>query len=691
MDFKKDILLDLINCLGGSLILIDDNKIYNEDITHIRIKIDPTSTTPDIQKKASLRIRINNLAKIGQHMTAIEQSGPISIWDYNLVFKKVEGFCTAIISRMCPSAIIEFEHGYTKVLNFDEQHQNVMDTIRRMVSVKCRINAIKDMHLKGHIKNNITIFIRPSTLETVENSNNSERIEVEHLGIDFEQPYANTDTSEASKNISMIFQQSSNLLENSVGMVNSVLANHSKLTTDLLLYSLGGSKHITEPILNMKEKLKDLTSSLDILQENLNSFLKKKGDKMVPKLIKPTTVQEHSSIQVSESIDEEPLNLVTTPARIRSTVQDLGEISTTMIVEPTIKIRNDTHTLPTHRPEFHVYQGPVGPTTTLKRPRTEVAPTKIMVKLSDQSIENANGPNNTQHPNYINRQSLRYSTRLQNGIYKSRVVKSPTSTDSTPSTGQSSPETITHHTTHDNNHPTRHQSTELKPIGTPSTITYTKSLKKDTPNLILVKPYSQSARDNDRINYTNTSHTSMQTPLHIEIDNTLPSMPSISNHRTSPNNTHSPRSPIMPNLSSAAYIRYVNSQSESTKTTQVSLLKTNSRDESKPNVPSNILEPLPAQTSPTPLTTNSFDHLFLTLSRYIEDPHSNEKPDYICHPSTSGIDLANVTFNNNQTTNTKGSKLPDYLQGDKLSPVSDTAFSPSNFLNTEFDPELFLG
>jgi hypothetical protein len=91
------------------------------------------------------------------------------------------------------------------------------------------------------------------------------------------------------------------------------------------------------------------------------------------------------------------------------------------------------------------------------------------------------------------------------------------------------------------------------------------------------------------------------------------------------------------------------------------------------------------------MTTNSFDHLFLTLGNWIEDPNSHEKPDYICHPSTTMNELANVTFTNSQTTNTKGNKLPDYLQGGKLSPVSDAEFSPSNFLNTEFDPEIFLG
>jgi hypothetical protein len=100
--------------------------------------------------------------------------------------------------------------------------------------------------------------------------------------------------------MTMIIEQSSNLLEHSVGMVNSVISNHSKLATDLLLFSLGGSKHINEPINKMKDKLKELTSSLNILQEKLNTFMKKKGDRMVTKHILPVPSQTNNTSETPE-------------------------------------------------------------------------------------------------------------------------------------------------------------------------------------------------------------------------------------------------------------------------------------------------------------------------------------------------------------------------------------------------------
>ena len=106
MEFKKDILFELTHTVGGIIVFVDSSTMYGADELHIRFKVDPSAHGSDVAKKGGLRTRINSLAKQGLQIVAIEQSGSVIIWDFNLVFKRVEGVCTGINSRMCPTAII---------------------------------------------------------------------------------------------------------------------------------------------------------------------------------------------------------------------------------------------------------------------------------------------------------------------------------------------------------------------------------------------------------------------------------------------------------------------------------------------------------------------------------------------------------------------------------------------------------
>ena len=98
-------------------------------------------------------------------------------------------------------------------------------------------------------------------------------------------------------------------------------------------------------------------------------------------------------------------------------------------------------------------------------------------------------------------------------------------------------------------------------------------------------------------------------------------------------------------------------------------------------------------TTPSVLSDKSIDHLFLDLENWISNSNLYKQPDYVCLPNKSSntdYDLAN--FNLDLDTNkVHDNTLPDYLQHGVLSPVSDAVFSPSDFLTTEFDPEIFLG